>query len=195
MSYGASAVGVAVVRGFELRTRLGPTGAWSATATTVATAFTFTDRTAAGTYRVDVRALDSAGNVSGWREITVMVPTDDARLVFSSGSSRIRGSAYYAGALLTTARTGAKITLRFTGSSFCLLGRTSYASGQLRITIDGVSYTVDEGYYAGRRSTATHYRVLLFNRALALRAHTVVITALGTRGRPTVAVDGVGWRN
>jgi hypothetical protein len=65
----------------------------------------------------------------------------------------------------------------------------------MRVRIDGVSYTVDEGYHAGHRATSTHYRVLVFSRNLTMRSHTVTITNLGTSGRRTIAVDGVGWRH
>ena len=58
-----------------------------------------------------------------------------------------------------------------------------------------LSYTVDEGYYARHRATGTHYRAVVFSRTLTNRAHTVTITCLGTSGRRTIAIDGVGWRN
>ncbi|MDQ3129111.1 MAG: hypothetical protein M3Q66_11755, partial [Chloroflexota bacterium] len=95
----------------------------------------------------------------------------------------------------TSYRSGAKMTIRFTGSSFYFLATTGRYQGRVRITIDGVSHTVDQGYYAGRRETGSHYRVVVFSKFLANKAHTVVLTNLGTSGRPTISVDAVAWRN
>jgi hypothetical protein len=87
------------------------------------------------------------------------------------------------------------MTIRFSGSSFVLIGTAAVNHGRLRVVIDGRAYTVDEGYYKGSRATSTHYRVILLNKTLTNKAHTVVITCLGTSGRPTIDVDGIAWRN
>ena len=94
----------------------------------------------------------------------------------------------------TTSSTGASMTIKFTGSSFALIGTTAASRGKVRVVIDGRAYTVDQGYYQGSRATTTHYRVVLLEKALANKSHTVMITNLGTLGRPTVGVDAVAWR-
>ena len=148
-----------------------------------------------GTWHVGVRAVDAAGNWSDFRQRTVLVPTDDRAWRFSRGTIRRTDGRFVNGTDTTTRRTGARMTIRFTGSSFVLLGTTAANHGKLRVTIDGRSYIVDEGYHLGARATSTHYRVTLLNRSLTRRAHTVVITNLGTAGRPTIDVDGAAWQN
>ena len=86
------------------------------------------------------------------------------------------------------------MTVTFTGDRFYLVGTTGPGQGRLRVTIDGVSTIVDEGVVGGRRATSTHRAVLLLGKWLASGAHTVVVTNLGTAGRPTITVDAVGWR-
>jgi hypothetical protein len=49
--------------------------------------------------------------------------------------------------------------------------------------------------YRGARARTTNYRTVVFARSLSNRAHTAVIINLATRGRPTIDVDAVGWRN
>ena len=86
------------------------------------------------------------------------------------------------------------MTIKFTGSSFVLIGTSSKNRGKLRVVIDGRGYTADQGYYKGSRAATTHYRVIQLSKALTNKGHTVVITCLGTSGRPTVGVDAVAWR-
>jgi hypothetical protein len=87
------------------------------------------------------------------------------------------------------------MTIRFTGSAFYLIGTSAVRRGKMRVTIDGRSWIVDEGRYRGARARTTNYRTMVFARSLSNRAHTAVITNLATRGRPTIDVDAVGWRN
>jgi hypothetical protein len=87
------------------------------------------------------------------------------------------------------------MTVRFTGDAFYLIGTTAMSRGQMRVTIDGTAYKIDEGRYHGSRSISTHHRVLLLSEALANKAHVVVITNLATSRRPTISIDGLGWRN
>jgi hypothetical protein len=142
-----------------------------------------------------VRARDDAGNWSDFRQATVLVPTDDRAWAFSSGTSRRTGSSYINGTDTRTSRAGARMTIRFTGSSLALIGTTAVRHGRLRVVIDGRAYTVDEGYYLGSRATSTHYRVVLLSKTLTNKAHTVVITCLGTSARPTIDLDGAAWRD
>ena len=65
----------------------------------------------------------------------------------------------------------------------------------MRVTIDGTSWVVDAGTYAGRRATSNHYRAVLFSRSLAAGSHSVTITNLATSHRPTIAVDALGFAN
>ena len=181
------------VTGYGVRTRKG-TAAWSAESAQTATSRTF-PRLSPGTWHVGVRARDADGNWSALRQKEVIVPRDDRAWRFSSGNTRRTGKHYINGTDTTTRRAGAKMTIRFTGSSFVLIGTTAKSHGRLRVVIDGKAYIVDEGRYKGSRATTTHYRVTLLSKTLTSKAHKVVITCLGTRGRPTIDVDGVAWRD
>jgi hypothetical protein len=139
--------------------------------------------------------VDGAARRSSWRQVLTIVPKDDRAWAFSSGTLRKLGLAYINGTETRTARAGARMTIRFTGSAFYLLGTSAVRRGKLRVTIDGRSWIVDEGMYKGARARSTNYRVLLFARSLTNRTHTAVITCLATGGRPTIDVDAVAWRN
>ena len=181
------------VTGYAVRTRKG-NAAWSADATQTAASKSFT-RLSPGTWHVGVRARDAAGNWSALRQTEILVPTDDRAWRFSSGNTRRTGKHFINGTVTTTRRAGARMTIRFTGSSFVLIGTTAKSHGKLRVVVDGKAYTVDEGRYKGSRATGTHYRVTLLSKTLANKSHKVVITCLGTGGRPTIDVDGVAWRD
>ena len=145
---------------------------------------------------IDVRARDAAGNLSPWKQVHVVVPADDRSYRFSTRMVRQTSSVYLHRTVTKTLTAGSKMTVKFSGNAFYLFGTTGVAYGRMRVTIDGASYTVDEGYYAGRRATGSHYRVAgLLPDPDNRRAHTVTITCLGTSGRRTIAIDGVGWRN
>jgi uncharacterized protein YkwD len=169
-------------------------GSWSTGTTQTAAGKSFSGL-GPGTWHIGVQARDAAGNWSNFRQTAVVVPTDDRAWAFSAGNTRRTGSNFVKGTDTTTRRGGARMTIRFSGSSFVLIGTAAVNHGRLRVVIDGRAYTVDEGYYKGSRATSTHYRVILLNKTLTNKAHTVVITCLGTSGRPTIDVDGIAWRN
>ena len=182
------------VSGYELRTRRGATGAWSGIISQSASSRTFAGL-AGATWYIAVRAVDAAGHRSAWRQAVTVIPKDDRAWSFSSGMTRRTGAAYFSGTDTRTSRLGSKMTVRFTGSSFYLIGTAGVSRGKLKVTIDGHSWIVDEGRYRGARATRTHYRVLVFSRLLTNRAHVAVITCLATSGRPLIDVDAVAWRN
>ena len=184
---------VGVVR-YLYRIKKGATGAWSAVHGQIGRSRTFAGL-APGTWYIQVTARDAVGNASPWRELKVVVPKDDRSFGFSLGTVRQRNSADVKGTETSTSRTGSKMTLKFTGDRFYLIGTTGVSKGKMRVTIDGVSVTVDEGMYNRKRATGTHRRVLIYSKTLAAGAHTVVITNLGTSGRPTITIDAIGWRS
>jgi hypothetical protein len=181
------------VTSYEVRMKKGAAGAWSAISSQPESSRTFS--LAAGSWYIAVRAVDAAGRRSAWRQVLTIVPKDDRAWAFSSGTLRKLGLAYINSTETRTSRAGARMTIRFTGSAFYLLGTSAVRRGKLRVTIDGRSWIVDEGMYKGARARSTNYRVLLFARALTNRTHTAVITCLATSGRPTIDVDAVAWRN
>jgi subtilisin family serine protease len=182
------------VTGFEIKTRNGATGTWSPISSQSGTTRTFSGL-AAGSWYIAVRARDAVGHRSAWRQVLAIVPKDGRAWSFSSGTTKRTGPPYIKGTDTTTSRSGARMTIRFTGSAFYLIGTSAARHGRLRVTIDGRSWIVDEGTLRGARATRTTYRVVVFAKALTRRSHIAVITCLGTRGRPTIDVDAVAWRN
>lgn len=178
---------------YYIRSRQEATGTWSAVTTQTGRSMTFS-HLHAGTWYVSVSARDAVGNIAAWREIAVVVPRDDRSFTFSTGTTHGSNAADFRGTDTSTSRAGATMSAQFTGDRFYLIGTVGPSKGKLRVTIDGVSVTIDEGRYAGHAATSNHYRVLLVSKWLANGPHTVVITALGTTGRPTITIDGVGWR-
>jgi thermitase len=189
-----SATDNVAVTGFEVRTKKGANGAWSPISSQPDGARTFSPFSAGSLY-IDVRAVDAAGHRSAWREVVAIVPKDDRAWSFTSGTLKRTGPAFVNGTDTRTSRAGARMTIRFTGSAFYLIGTSTVKHGKVRVTIDGRSWTVDEGAYRGRRATITNYRVVLFARSLTNKSHTAVITCLATSGRPVIDVDAVAWRN
>ncbi len=177
---------------YQWRTRKGPDGLPSAATSTTSTTRAFL--LGAGTWYLEVRAADAVGNWSPWRSARVLVPHDDAAFSFSAGTRRHASTAYYRGTLTTTSVADAQLdTTSPDGNAFVLIGRVGPAYGKLEVTVDGVSTVVDTGYLGDTRATTYHNRVLLFSTRFAAGPHTVTIRNLGTSGRPTIAIDGLGF--
>lgn len=179
------------VAGYQWRSRRSPDGPWSSTRSTTAGSVTL--KPGPGTWSVGVRARDAVGNWSDWREVRAVVPVDDRRYTFSAGTTRRTSTVDYRGTLTTSSRAGARLTTTFTGTAFYLIGDSGPSLGRMRVTIDGASFIVDAGTYKGARATTTRHRLILFSRAVAAGTHSVTITNLATRGRPTIAIDGLAF--
>ena len=177
---------------YQWRTRKSPDGAPSTPTSTTSRSGAF--RLGPGTWFLEVRASDAVGNWSPWRSARVVVPRDDRAFSFSAGTKRHTGAAYYRGTLTTTSVKDAQIVTSTTdGSMFVLIGRVGPSYGKLEVTVDGVATIVDSGYLGTARATSYHNRVLLFSTRFAPGPHTVTIKNLATAGRPTIAIDGLGF--
>ncbi|HEX2807664.1 MAG TPA: hypothetical protein VHN80_15995, partial [Kineosporiaceae bacterium] len=179
------------VTGYSWRTRKNPDGAWSAWTSTTARSRSF--KFTPGSWDIGLQARDAAGNRSAERIVRVTVPIDDRTFRFSSGTVRRTGTHYYRGTTTTTSRAGSRLSSTFTGTAIYIIGTVGPAYGKMKITVDGVSVTVDARTYKGVRATGNHYRQILFTKSLAAGPHTYSITNLATAGRPTIAIDGIGF--
>ena len=174
---------------YQWRTVARPSGAASALHATTGRSATISAVPAS--WDLQVRAVDAVGNVSPWRTQRFVVPRDDRAFSFSEGTVRRTASTAYRGTLTLNGTPGSTLTLSGDGNAFYLIGRVGPAYGRLRVTIDGLSTTVDTGYYQGKRATSIHDRVLLFGVTLPAGAHTVTITNAGSAGRVTIALDAL----
>lgn len=184
---------IGVTRYF-IRTKKGASGAWSRVSSQTGRSRTFA-HLPPGTWYIGVTARDAVGNAAPWHIVRVVVPKDDRSFGFNHGAIRLRNGAAFMGTETATSSRGAAMRFQFTGDHLYLVGSTGFFLGRMRVVIDGVSFTIDEGRYGTLRATTTRYRILLLSRALHAGAHAVVITNLGTSRRPTISIDAIGWRN
>jgi hypothetical protein len=180
------------VTSYEWRVVKVPDGVPSAPHATTSRSASF--KLGAGTWLVQVRARDAARNASAWRSVRVFVPRDDRAFSFSEGTHRWSPAGAYRHTLTTTSVKNATITTSCEQCrSFVLIGRAGPRYGKLVVTVDGQSTIVDTATLHGRRVTANHEHVTLFSTSFAPGAHEVTIRNLGTSGRPTIAIDGLGF--
>jgi hypothetical protein len=87
------------------------------------------------------------------------------------------------------------MTVNYSGTAIYVIGPSGPGYGRMRVTVDGVTTTVDAGTYRGERARTTRQRTILFHAALPAGDHVVVITNLATPGRPTIGIDGIATRS
>ena len=178
---------------YQYRTRAVPDGTPSSAPSTAATSASFALH--AGTWEVQVRAVDAVNNASPWRIVRVFVPRDDRSFTFSSGTIRRTVSTAFRGTLTENRTPGSTLTYTTVdGTALYVIGRVGPSYGRMRITVDGVSTLVDTGFYQGRRATTIRDRVILFSKSLATGPHTVTITNAGLARRVTLGIDGLDFR-
>ena len=184
-----------------------PTGAED---TTAPYSLTFDTTTLSeGTHTFSARARDAAGNTTTASNVTVTVqqptgpgPTtrwenNDSRLTYSpigTGHWSLNGSSTYAsgGNYAVGNGSGAVLTFSFTGTAVKWIAFLDQYSGQARVTIDGVSETVDLYRPSGAPDFGWQ-QVAWQKSGLAAGTHNVQIEVLGTKnassGGVWVSVD------
>jgi hypothetical protein len=140
--------------------------------------------------RFRVRAVDRSGRVGAWAyssTIRASSISDGSSLLDWSGSwKRVAGSKYVGGYVHSTNGKGPSVKISFSGTSVALVGPVGPTRGKSKVYIDGAYVATVDQY----RSSYVARKVL-FARNLADGSHTVQITAQGTAGHPTVAVDNM----
>lgn len=142
------------------------------------------------TYTFRVRAVDKKGRVGEWKTVG---PRLGARVSDASASITWKGKwaavklrKYFGGAAHWTKINGATATLRFKGTSVAWVGPVGGTRGKAKVYIDGKLVTTVD-----LKTAAFHPRRVVFAASVKNGSHTLVIKALGTRGRPTVAIDAI----
>ena len=173
---------------YQLQMRVA-SGDWRAV--TLASATTsYARRTIASgaTVRFRVRAIDRAGTVGDWvtsAAFTGRALSDSSSSIPWSGSWSFASYASYLGHRVhSTKARGATSTLTFSGTAVAWAGPVGPTRGKARVFLDGRLVTTVDLY---RRSFVA--RDIVFARNVANGTHTLRIEALGTSGRPTVALD------
>jgi hypothetical protein len=173
---------------YELQRRVGD-GAWIslglASATTSASSRTVPSGAAV---RFRVRAVDTNGTVGSWATSSTFQATavsdSSAAIHWSTGWSYASYASYLGRRVHSTSSSGATATITFRGSAFAWAGPVGPTRGKARIYIDG-HYLATVDMYRSRFAA----RDLVIARNLGDGTHTLKIQALGTSGRPTVAID------
>jgi hypothetical protein len=166
-------------------------GAWAGLALSSATATSRWVALAAGHhYSFRARAVDRSGRIGAWKSVGPRhagVVSDASASVVYRGSWGTASSTSYLGARVHYTRAaGATATLRFSGTSVAWVGPAGPGRGRSAVYFDGVRVAIVDQYatsFVGRR--------LLFSRNVGSGTHTLVIKALGTSGRPMVAIDAL----
>lgn len=139
-------------------------------------------------YAFRVRAIDLAGRVGAWRSTSrvrgLLVGDASTAVAYRGSWGTARFSGYFGGTVHYARRTGPTATLRFSGSGIALIGPRGPGRGRSAVYLDG-SYIATIDQFA----PAFVARRMLFVRNVRDGTHTLVVKALGTAGRPMVAVD------
>ena len=176
------------LRSFQLQMRVGD-GSWTAASLASATTSLSRRTVPAGTtFRFRVRAIDTAGTVGDWassQTYRASGVSDASTAIRWSGSWTTAAHTGYLGrrAHSTNGR-GDIATIDFDGSSIAWAGPVGPTRGKARVLIDGVSVAIVD-----LRTATFRARDMVFARNLREGPHTLRVQALGTTGRPTVAID------
>lgn len=167
-------------------------GAFADSTTTTATSLSYGGAPGT-TYRFRVAALDAAGRRGSYSAVrTTVVPfNDNATGTVYGGVWRtgLHGS-LYGGSHRYSSAPGATYTFKATGTAIYLIGTRSTNYGQFQVSIDGGAYS---GLIDSHASSLQLRRVLYSRSGLSNATHTIKVRVYGTRGRPNIGIDGVGF--
>jgi hypothetical protein len=142
------------------------------------------------TYTFRVRAVDKAGRVGKWQSVGPRLGarvSDASTLITWKGKwAAVKLKTYLGGKAHWTRVKGATATLRFKGTSVAWVGPVGGTRGKAQVYLDGKLVTT-----VNLKTAAFHPRRVVFAASVKNGSHTLVIKALGTAGRPTVAIDAI----
>jgi hypothetical protein len=137
-------------------------------------------------YEFRVKAIDRAGNASGWVSRTTAVPFDNLshRLRFSrEGWKTLKRQGAFKLSVSRAARKGATVSVRFTGAKATIVTRELPRGGRIAVSVDGGKPRVVD-----LRGRSRFRRKLVATRRLEPGEHTLRVRSLG---RAPVEVDAV----
>jgi hypothetical protein len=139
-------------------------------------------------YTFRVRAIDRVGRVGAWKTVgpthAGTVSDGSTALDWTGTWGLVNHNDYLGDQAHWTNHSGPTTKLTFTGSSVAWVGPVGPTRGKAQVYIDGdYVVTVD------LKTSTFKARRILFATAVPQGTHTIVVKALGTSGRPTVAVD------
>jgi hypothetical protein len=141
-------------------------------------------------YTFRVRAVDKSGRVGKWKTIGprlgASVSDASASITWKGKWASVKLKNYLGRAAHWTKVKNATATLRFKGTNVAWVGPTGPTRGKANVYLDGkLVATVD------LKSSTFRPRRIVYAASVKNGTHTLVIKALGTAGRRTVAIDAI----
>lgn len=164
-------------------------GSTRATPVNVASPAYPTTAASAGTVRFRVRAVDRAGNISGWALGVALAPALSQQTATGVAFTGTWGSAastsYSGGSARYASARGAAVSYTFTGRGIAFVTTRAASRGAARVYVDGVLVATVDTWAA-----TPGYRSVAWGRTWTTSGtHAVKIVVLGTVGRPRVDID------
>ncbi len=178
--------------GYEVEKSVnGGTYGWTVATSASSRAVAYTGLSFGSTYRFRVRAKDSDGSWSVWREasaaVTPLAISDRSTLVTYRGAwSRYANSPSTGGWITSSRQAGATARYRFTGRGIAIVAPTNSTRGKFSVYIDGVYKSTVDLY----SQSSVYRKVVYVGSWSSSGTHTIELRVAGTSGRPSVSLDG-----
>ncbi len=141
-------------------------------------------------YTFRARAVDRSGRIGAWKSVGPrhggVIADASPSIVYRGAWASAGSTSYLGGKAHYTRAAGATATLRFGGTAVAWIGPAGPGRGRSAVYLDGALVATVDQY-----ATSFVARRILFARNVASGTHTLVIKALGTGGRPMVALDAI----
>jgi hypothetical protein len=139
-------------------------------------------------YRFEVRATDKAGNVSGFAAGSTFTLSafqeTSSSIVYSSGWTLQALPGAYGGSVKFAAIAGKQATFSFTGSQVAWVSTVNTDRGSASASVDGGAATT-----VSTNGPSLHPATIVYTKAVAAGAHSLLLQVLGTAGHPRVDID------
>ncbi len=120
------------------------------------------------------------------RTQTSLIPDTSRKIDWRGGWATARHPSYRGGSVRWTKSRGDRATLVFSGTRVSWIGPTGPTRGKAKVYIDGKLVATVDLYSARFKSSR-----VVFSKAVPDGRHRITIKALGTAGRPIVAIDAI----
>ena len=181
-------VGIAQLRRFDVQHRLAG-GTYKLVAQPTATSIT-RQVSVGSAHEHRIRAIDWAGNVGPWSNVTsgrpVAVQNSSSSTLYQGSWTTYSGTTWWGGSVRSSSTRWSTATLTFTGREIGWVSRPGPNRGRASVYIDG-AYVATVDLYS---PTYLQPRIVWTRSWADAGGHTIMIKVLGTAGRPRIDHDG-----
>lgn len=139
-------------------------------------------------YQFEVRAIDNAGNASGFiagSKFTLTAYQETSKAItYTTGWTHQAVTGAYGGSVKFATVAGKKATFSFTGKQVAWVSTIASNRGSATASLDGGAATT-----VNTHGTATNPARVVYTATKAAGTHSLVVKVLGTAGHPRVDVD------